>query len=601
MPRPLRYKKRRPPLLRLCLVGVILILSALIAYELWQRVSHPERFRDWSRVIAYVPLDDRTDNLESTFYLAQASGWELVMPPQDWFRTALDGQPRNQNGTPYGDREALFEWVREMERSGCRYFILSLDQLFSGGLVHSRSVEDTWLLTFPDGSSMDELSAFRTYLLPLAKNPKNRLYLFDSLTRLSPTVGYLGLDETDYYALREYGMVSRPPLPNEELTLQHVFALYPYASDGHSPAETRLAQSRFRDVLTPELLETYLGVRRRKLALTDQILSEIDGLSNVQLMIGVDDSSNRDNIQYNELRYLRSRIGSDVSSGVAVMPGLDSMARLFIARIAQEVYDYSVRVSVRYVGGSQERHSSEFDLYTLEEVVGLHLDFLRAQHVPDDDAELQFIVMTAPDDPQNASAYVRQAVSILERNCALHIPTVLNEASNDAYGDELEQALLEHVPFAQLVAFAGKYDQANVTGAAFAMGFSRYLHLRCGKLPRPDADAAQLQQIAASMALTEYILHSRAPLNAYLQEHDIDAGNIPPANPYQDGIQQTLYDVFSPECRKVCDNLRGSSLLCSLSPWKSRTVTDVVITDFRFPWNRTFELTFDVIPTLDEP
>lgn len=593
----MRRRKKHRSRLHFFLMCVIVLLLGLIARELLLRRLYPERFRDWSRVIAYVPLDDRTDNLEDVVHLAEASGWELVMPPADWFRTALDGQGLNANGKPYGDREALFTWVRDMGRAGCRTFLLSLDQLFSGGLVNSRSVRETWPLSFGK-KEMNELDAFRAYILPLAKNPKNRVYLFDSLLRLSPTVGYLGVGEAEYYALRAYGMVPRPVLPDNALTLERVFSLYPYADDGQSPAETVL-ESRFRDALSPELLETYLNVRRRKLSLTADVLSAIDGASNVQLFIGVDDSSNRENIQYNELRYLQSRIGADVSSGVAVMAGLDSLARMFVGRIAQESYDYHVRANVRYVGGSQNRHSSEFDLYTLEEVVRLHLDFFRAQQVPEDDAELQILVMTAPDDPARKADYIEELVSALERNLQRHIPTVLNEASNDAYGDALEKALLQRVPFASLVAYAGKYDQANVTGAAFAMGFSRYLYLRCDA-PNPSADAAHVRQLANSMALTEYILHVRAPLNAYLQALDVDTGNMPPAVARQEHVQRKLSELFAPECQKVRDNLRGTDLLSGVAPWTTRPISDVSIYDVRFPWNRTFEIAFAVAVTLDE-
>lgn len=585
--------RHRKSLLRPLLVAVALVLLSLIAGE----TLRPRESRDWSRVIAYIPLDDRIDNYEDVAYLAEASGWEIAMPPRDWFRTALDGQPRNENDTPYGNREALFEWARDMGRQGCHTFIFSLDQLFSGGLVNSRAVKEAWPLRFSERSTMDELDAFRKYILPLAKNKRNRLYLFDSLARLSPTVGYLGIGEKEYYALRAYGMIPRPILPDNSLTLERVFSQYAYAEDGRTPAENAL-ESRFRDALTPELLETYLGVRRRKLTLTDEVLKAIDPFDNVQLFIGVDDSSNRDNIQYNELRYLRSRIGSDVSSGIAVMAGLDSLARLFVGRVAQEAHDYRVKASVRYVGGSEEKHSSEFDLYTLEEVVKLHLDFFRAEEVPEKDAELQILVMTAPDNPERAAEYVEELVAALEENLKRHIPTALNEASNNAYGDALEQALLKRVPFAELVAYAGKYDQANVTGAAFAMGFSRYLYLRCDE-PADRADTAHARQMANSMALTEYILHTREPLNAYIRSLGIDTGNIPPDTPYKLRIERKLEELFKPECEKVCANLKGTGLLCGVAPWRRRTVREIEIDGYALPWSRTFELSFAVEAALD--
>ena len=577
---------------------------------------------DWSRVVAYVPLDDRTDNLEDVELLAEASGWQILLPPRDWFRTALDGQPRNADGTPYGNREALLEWVREQDSKGCDRFILSLDQLFSGGLVNSRSVAESWVLTFSDGTVLDEAEAFRQYILPLAEDPGNRVYLFDSVVRLSPTVEYKGVRTEEYYALREYGMVERPALSGDSLTLDNVFSRYPFAADGVTAAEDALGSGRFRAYLTEDLLDTYLRVRQRKLSLLDSFLTALESVpgDRVQLLIGIDDSSNTANIQYNELRYLESRLGENSR----LMAGLDSLARLLLGRLARDEAGYTIKAAVRYVGGTQGIPSSEFDLYTLEQVVDLHLDLFGAERVPPEEAELQFVVMTAPDDPAKAEAYREELLSLLESSAANHIPTVLDEASNNAYGDALEQALLERVSFAGLTAYAGKYDQANVTGAAFAMGFARYLYLKCGPdrdvtdSRAPDrsggtngadklaaeqqirterkerADQAQLRQIANSMALTEYILHVRAPLNTFVSDLGLNVNNMLFADGQREAVLGELETLFRPDLRRVCENLRGSQLQTGVSPWTEQTVDDVEITDLYFPWNRTFELAFCV-------
>ena len=52
--------------------------------------------------VAYAPLDDRPDNVERVEYLAESLGYALAMPERDWYRTALDGQPLNENGTQCG-------------------------------------------------------------------------------------------------------------------------------------------------------------------------------------------------------------------------------------------------------------------------------------------------------------------------------------------------------------------------------------------------------------------------------------------------------------------------------------------------------------------
>ena len=134
--------------------------------------TDPEAVGAWDNVIAYVPLDDRTDNLEDVVYLAEASGYQVVLPPGDSYCTKLDGQEPNSSGSKYGDRETLFQWVQDMEARGCNLYLLSLDQMFSGGLVNSRSVSEPADLVFPDGSVMSETEAFDQFIFSLSENPK---------------------------------------------------------------------------------------------------------------------------------------------------------------------------------------------------------------------------------------------------------------------------------------------------------------------------------------------------------------------------------------------------------------------------------------------
>lgn len=582
-------------------VAAVAVLAAVV----WETRPQPEippvteslninaeAVENWNNVIAYVPLDDRTDNMEDVVYLAEASGYRVVMPEGDMYCTKLDGQGNNTHGTPYGDRAALMEWVREMDEKGCDLFLLSLDQLFSGGLVNSRAMSRGEDLVFSDGTVLSEADAFDAYILPLADDPANRIYMFDSVVRLASTVAYQGFGEAEYYALREYGMVARPALEGEELTLENVFANYPYAADGVTPAEDALGEMKYRDTLTEQMLEDYLGARVRKLTLTDHVIDAIHGCENqnIQLLIGIDDSSNTENIQYNELHYLEQQLGQ----GSTLLTGLDSLARLLVGRMAQETYDYRVKASVRYVGGSEGIPSSEFDRYTLEEVVDLHMDLFRAIRVPEAEAELQIVVMTAPHKWGIADACCEELVSLLEYNIANRIPTVFIEASNNAYGEQLEQMLRERVDFAGLVAYAGKYDQANVTGASFAMGFSRYLYLRCCEEKNPWADVSQIKQIANSMVLTSYILNTRYDLNVYIRDMGHNYQNILANSREMRLILERLAALFEKDCEWVENNLLGTELMTDLSPLGTMAVTEVNIRDVYFPWNRTFEISFSI-------
>ena len=63
----------------LALIAAIVLIWLLIPQRQIPSVleslsTDPEDVGAWDNVIAYVPLDDRTDNLEDVVYLAEASG-----------------------------------------------------------------------------------------------------------------------------------------------------------------------------------------------------------------------------------------------------------------------------------------------------------------------------------------------------------------------------------------------------------------------------------------------------------------------------------------------------------------------------------------------
>ena len=71
---------------------------------------------DSAPAIAYVPLDDRPDNVERVVYLAESLGYTLLMPETDDYRTRLSGQPLNENGTQSGDRAERYSSTSHCSR-----------------------------------------------------------------------------------------------------------------------------------------------------------------------------------------------------------------------------------------------------------------------------------------------------------------------------------------------------------------------------------------------------------------------------------------------------------------------------------------------------
>ena len=105
-------EKKRRQVKKLWIALAVLVLAALAAVLIWSASLHREvtpvtdnmnvssdDVSDWKHAIAYIPLDDRTDNIQDVVHMAEASGFQIVLPPGDTYCTKLDGQPLNSNGT----------------------------------------------------------------------------------------------------------------------------------------------------------------------------------------------------------------------------------------------------------------------------------------------------------------------------------------------------------------------------------------------------------------------------------------------------------------------------------------------------------------------
>ena len=223
--------------------------------------------------IAYVPLDDRPDNVERVVYLAESLGYRLVMPEEVLYRTALDGQPKNFDSLQRGEPWSLYTWVLDQEAAGCDRYILSLDQLHSGGLVSSRSMTGDEI-PIPGGGTTSATELMDSLLSALARDENNVVWLLDSVMRLAPTVGYEGGTLEDYDALRAYGAEPRPELDGSGFTVENIEADYRRSGSGEplDPAAFGLTEAR---------VDEYLAARSRKLRLSDRMLETEIGRAHV--------------------------------------------------------------------------------------------------------------------------------------------------------------------------------------------------------------------------------------------------------------------------------------------------------------------------------
>lgn len=556
----------------------------------WTEPTDQEQASE-GEVIAYVPLDDRPDNVERVIYLAESLGYVLEMPEQDDYRTCLDGQPANENGTQYGDMAALYEWVLEQEAAGCDRYILSMDQLLSGGLVNSRHTAETLTITLSDGTEMTDLKLMTALLGTLAEDRNNRVWLLDSIMRLAPTTGYAGFDIEAYNALRAYGAEGRPVLEGKALTAERIQADYWLGSDGR---EIRLEDFG----LTKTVVEEYLAARSRKLALAERMLQTVGcgGYENFRVLIGIDDSSEEDSIQKNEIAYLRSLL----REGDALLSGVDDLAFKAVAKLYLEESGWTgAAVSVAYFGGTEDRPACDYDYLPLTEIMAEHADFfgltLDESTARPPRTALDILVLTQPADETQKAVYWEQLIDALNVCQSEGRPVILIDASNGRYEASYYEKLTKETELGYLLSYSGFLDMAIVTGTALSHGMARYAFLRSGEQTEAT-ERAFLRTLADSVIKDFCYKHVvREDLLAYIR-NDLggDPNNFWVPEIDLEAVQARLESGMDAAAKDVIRNLEQSNFISDLGPTELRGWGGIELTNYRFPWDRAFEIGMDI-------
>nr|WP_325196938.1 DUF4127 family protein [uncultured Oscillibacter sp.] len=537
--------------------------------------------------IAYVPLDDRPDNVERVVYLAESLGYTLDMPEADLYRTRLDSQPLNENGTQYGDMAALYEWVLDRETAGCDRYILSLDQLLSGGLVNSRHTAETLTVTLSDGTVMTDAELLETLMEALAADGNNQVWLLDSVMRLAPTVGYAGFGVEEYNALRSYGMEPRPELTGADLTVENI------VSDYRLGGGAALAPEDFG--LTEAQVDEYLAARERKLTLTAQMLETRQGAGygNFRVLIGIDDSSEEDSIQKNEIACLRSGLsGCD-----ALLSGVDDLAFKAVAKLYLEEHGWQgAAVSVRYFGGTEDQPACAYDYQPLTDIVEEHAEFFGLSLCDGTDkGEMQLLVLTQPADEADRGRYVDALISALNDCRKNRIPTILIDAGNGRYEASYYEKLAKETELGYLLSYSGFLDMAIVTGTALSHGVARYAFLQSGQ-QTVATERAFARTLADSVIKDFCYKHVvREDLLVYIRNDlGASADNFWAPDTDRAAILARLESGMDDAAADVLRNLERSNFISSLEPYGERGWGGVALENYRFPWDRAFEIGMDI-------
>lgn len=577
---------------RLWAAVLALVLLAGCAPGRTEPLPYPEpAASEPGKTIAYVPLDDRPDNVERVVYLAESLGYALAMPEKVLYRTALDGQPKNFDSLQRGEPWSLFTWVLEQEAAGCDRYILSLDQLHSGGLVASRSMTG-YDIELPGGGTVQVHSMLEQLLTALSTDENNVVWLLDSVMRLAPTVGYEGGTLEDYNAIRAFGTLPRRTLEGDALNLEAIGESYWWGPNGE-----RL-RSQTKEDGTYETALRHVRSRGRKMTLSYVVQDTLSkpGYENFRLLIGIDDSSLEDCIQKNEIAFLRQglRTGEDGRQWDWLLSGVDDLAFKAVARLYLDETGWTgARTAVTYLGGTEDRPACEYDFQPLTEIMEEHLAFFDLREA--DTAELQILVLTQPEDPDQMNAYRKHLIEALRDYRKAQRPAILIDASNGTYGTAVYEALTRDTELGYLTAYSGMLDMAIVTGTALSHGVARYAVLKNGG--GTDAcDRAWARTLADSI-LKDFCYKGvvRNDLLGYIRNGlGGDPNNFWAPDLDREDLLQRLEEGMKKETSAAIKNLERSRLITSLEPYAEKNWGGIALENYRFPWDRAFEIGMDI-------
>lgn len=538
-------------------------------------------------VIAYVPLDDRPDNEERVVYLADSLGYELLLPERDDYQTRLDGQPLNENGTQYGDRADLYEWILEQEAAGCDRYILSMDQMLSGGLVSSRSLTGENPVTLSDGRTLTEAELLTELIELLAADENNQVWLLDTVMRLAATTGYGGFGLNEYNALRTYGMAARPHLEGAELTVENIVADYPLGTDGQP------IQVEAEEPLPEGAVENYLASRERKLRLSETLFNALTGTEGrFHVLIGIDDSSEEDSIQKNEIALLRSFL----REGDALLSGVDDLAFKAVARLYLDECGWEgAAVSVQYFGGTEDQPACAYDYQSLTTIMEEHFDFFDLTAAEPGAEEMSVLVLTQPADEAMQAEYCDALIDQLNANRDVGMPTILIDAGNGTYGTTFHEMLTEDAELGWLLSYAGFLDMAIVTGTALSHGVARYAFLHHGE--QTEATERAFLRTVADSILKDFCYKNvvRNDILTYVRDElGGNADNFWMPDIDREAVLERLENGMEAATADVIENLERSNFISALEPYTERGWGGVELTNYRFPWDRAFEIGLDI-------
>ena len=550
--------------------------------------------------VVIVPLDDRSVNYECLLMLGEAAGFDVLLPPKAWL------------GTPWraGKTQELGVWVEE-HAARADALVVAVDTLGYGGLVNSRRSAD------PLSTVMARLDVLRRIK---SARPELSLFAFNVLMRINR--GNDAEEEKAYWST--YGaQLFRLSMLEDRIAMAVA-----------TEAEAREVET-LRSSVPAHILEDYLGGRARNHAVNRQMI-EWTAQGILDYLIVPQDDTVAYGWNIAESRRLRQYVLQlGLAQRVSIYPGTDETAMLLLARYAAQRAKFRPRVFLRYSGSGADQVITAYEDRPMTEMVKAHLGPLGgiAVAAPSDANLLLYVNAPAEEQGNGPEQYVLglgeaelQALSEETRKEVLayqrqpHVAGTLREMHTvrrdlpefvRSLADAVQQGrdcavvdvayvnagdvalgdlLLQMETLSQLAAYGGWNTAGNTLGCVLAQAVIRCVQRQQAEAP----DLAAHIRFLFLRLLEDSLYMGR--LRTQIMIEDQPRLGLPPTMSNVGDKYPAVLAIVEAQLQEAAAELSGRRFTGqTIAGGGSQiTINSAAICDISLPWQRLFDLTFDV-------
>ena len=249
------------------------------------------------------------------------------------------------------------------------------------------------------------------------------------------------------------------------------------------------------------------------------------------------------------------------------------MGMVALTKVAADLSNKSLKIDVKYYG-KRENEVGTFGKESIKENLEKSLNIFDV-NLNSNEVNLTFLVFTGAKKAQDINQYVEDLEKQYIENVKNDMPTVIIDASEGLDAKYFENELLNDVPLTYLLGYSNWNMYSNSNGIAVAEGLMRYFYL-IGENKKIESDQAYLKLLTYSL------------VNDILYQTNVRSDKI-------SDLDASMNSILA----QVKNNLETGNYIADIIYYREKSVKNITVNNFYFPWQRIFEIDFDVDLALD--